>query len=103
MNYEDYATFTTFWSDFSIAERFGYEAIDDTAARAYKEWKNDVKYLTELVMILNHKCWMYYHDGAEALSDHYSDLYYKYYEKALNYLDKKGNKEDISYFIRTLD
>ena len=60
MNYE---YFTTFWSDFSIAERFGYEAIDDTAERAYEEWKNDVKYLTELVMILNHKCWMYYHDG----------------------------------------
>ena len=98
-----YQYFTTFWSDFDIAEHFGSAAIDDTAIRAYNEWKNDVKYLTELVMVLNHKCWDHYHKGSEILSEHYSDLYYEYYEKALDYLDKKGNKEDISYFIQTLD
>lgn len=98
-----YKYFTTFWSDFDIAEHFGDAAIDDTAKRAYNEWKNDVKYLTELVMVINHKCWDHYHKGSEILSEHYGNLYYEYYEKALDYLDKKGNKEDISYFIRTLD
>lgn len=34
---------TTFWMDFSIADRFGTEAIVDTYERAFKEWyeKND--------------------------------------------------------------
>lgn len=30
---------TTFWEDFSIAERFGLSAIQDTFNRAFKEWK----------------------------------------------------------------
>ena len=99
----DYEYFTTFWSDFDIAEMFGEDAIKDTAKRAYEAWKDDVKYLTELVMIINHKCWDRYDKGLDALSAIYSDLYYEYYEKAINYLEKKGNEEDMKYFIRTLD
>ena len=30
---------TTFWEDFSIAERFGLSAIQDTFNRSFKEWK----------------------------------------------------------------
>ena len=30
---------TTFWEDFSIAERFGLSAIQDTFNSAFKEWK----------------------------------------------------------------
>ena len=46
---------TTFWNDFSIADRFGLSAIQDTFNRAFKEWKENYKYLTELVLVLNHK------------------------------------------------
>ena len=99
----DYEYFTTFWADFSIAEAFGEHAIEDTAARAYEEWKDDVKYLTELVMILNHKCWDFYRHGNEELCTLYEDLYYEYYDKASEYLDNKGNTEDLSYFFSTLD
>ena len=48
---------TTFWNDFSIADRFGLSAIQDTFNRAFKEWKENYKYLTELVLVLNHKIW----------------------------------------------
>lgn len=41
---------TTFWSDFSIADRFGLSAIRDTFNRAFREWKEDYEYLTELVV-----------------------------------------------------
>lgn len=44
---------TTFWNDFSIADRFGLSAIQDTFNRAFKEWKENYKYLTELVLVLN--------------------------------------------------
>ena len=36
---------TTFWNDFSIADRFGLSAIQDTFNRAFKEWKENVKRL----------------------------------------------------------
>jgi hypothetical protein len=51
---------TTFWMDFSIADRFGIEAIIDTYERAFKEWHTNHIYLTELVMVLNHKIWQWY-------------------------------------------
>lgn len=99
----DYKYFTTFWSDFSIAERFGKTAIEDTAKRAYEEWKDNVEYLTELVMVINHKCWDHYHNGDNTLSGLYGDMYYEYYDKAIDYLDKNGSKDQVSYFIQTLD
>lgn len=99
----DYKYFTTFWSDFSIAECFGKTAIEDTAKRAYEEWKDDVSYLTELIMVINHKCWDHYHNGNNILSNLYGDMYYEYYDKAIDYLDKNGSKDQVSYFIQTLD
>jgi len=53
----DYERQTTFWEGFSIAERFGAEAIRDTYKRARAEWINDKVYGTELSMVLDHKCW----------------------------------------------
>ena len=34
-----YKPITTFWDDFSIADRFGISAIKDTYKRAFEEWK----------------------------------------------------------------
>ena len=51
----DYECKTTFWSDFSIAERFGAEAVRDTYKRAKAEWERDRVYGIELSMVLNHK------------------------------------------------
>ena len=51
---------TMFWEDFSIAERFVLSAIQDTFNRAFKEWKEDYEFLTELVLVLNHKIWQYH-------------------------------------------
>ena len=97
-NYE-----TTFWQDFDFAEPFGEDSIRDTARRCFEEWKDNILFLTELVMIINHKCWAHYRRGNDALSDIYADLYYEYNDKALDYLEEKGNKDDIHYYIRTLD
>ena len=37
---------TTFFMDFSIADRFGDDAIKDTFQRAFKEWKRDYLHLS---------------------------------------------------------
>ena len=53
----NYELLTTFWDDFSIADRFGVSAVRDTFNRAFAEWKEDYQYLTELILVLNHKIW----------------------------------------------
>ena len=70
-----YEFITSFWDDFVIAERMGcgvqdghlvptdvetgVKAIEDTFDRAFREWKSNYKYLTELVMVLNWKIWRF--------------------------------------------
>lgn len=54
-----YDPMTTFWQDFSIADKFGNEAIADTYRRAKAEWKDNYKYWTELCLVLNHKIWQW--------------------------------------------
>ena len=55
--WQEQRTSSTFWMDFSIADRFGLNAIQDTFNRAFGEWKSNYKMLTELVGVLNHKIW----------------------------------------------
>lgn len=57
-----YQTQTTFFSDFSIAEftecyMNDKNAIRKTFDKAVKEWIKNTVYGTELVLVLNHKCW----------------------------------------------
>lgn len=89
---------TTFWDDFSIADRFGLSAIQNTFNRAFEEWKENYKYLTELVMVLNHKIWQYYEDKPE-----YATLYNKLYEQADLYATENLKDEELSYFYDVTD
>lgn len=43
-----------------IADRFGVNGIKSTFTRAFREWKDNYKYLTELSMVLNHKIGYFY-------------------------------------------
>lgn len=94
----DYECKTTFWMDFTIAEHFGPKAVRDTYRRAFKDWKNDVVYLTELVMVLNHKIWQW-HELNEPLARLYNDLW----EKAATYASENLKGEDLSYYYRITD
>ena len=85
--------------DFAIADRFGVNAMKDTFNRAFKEWKNDARYLTELVMVLNHRCWYWYDAGRMALSKIYSDLFYKAQGYAYDHL--KG--DELKFFLEVTD
>lgn len=90
---------TTFWQDFRIADAFGISAVKDTYKRAFNEWKDDYRYLTDLVMVLNHLCWFWYERGNEELSKLYSDLFYETQDYA--YENLKG--EELDYFFRITD
>ena len=90
---------TTFWMDFSIADRFGIAAVKDTYRRAFKEWKSNVKYLTELVMVLNHKIWQHYEAGHEDLAKVYNTLWMT----ADNWAVENLKGEDLTYYYTVTD
>lgn len=93
-----YECFTTFWMDFSIADRFGIAAVKDTYKRAFNEWKTDYRYLTELVLVLNHKIWQHYHKD-DNFARLYNDLWHEADQWAIDHL--KG--EELSYYYNILD
>lgn len=93
-----YKPITTFYTDFSIADLFGLDAIKDTYNRAFSGWKTNYKYITELVMVLNHKCWAWYRRDIQK-SELYGNLYYELDEWCLDNL--KG--DELDYYIQTTD
>lgn len=90
---------TTFWMDFSIADRFGIAAVKDTYKRAFNEWRTNITYLTELVMVLNHKIWEHYRNKNQQLMD----LYYGLWEEADEWAMDNLKDDELTYFIKTLD
>lgn len=89
---------TTFWQDFTIADKFGKLAIKDTFNRAFKEWKKDTVYLTELVMVVNWKSFEWYEKDIE-VSKLYAELYYEADDYALSHLKGK----ELDYYLKTTD
>lgn len=60
-----YDLMTTFWEDFSTADKYGIAGVKDTYKRAFSEWKDDYKFFTELTLVLNHKIWQHYESNRE--------------------------------------
>lgn len=117
--FSGYKPKTTFWQDFSIADAaymFGENplaAVRKTYRTAFKEWKSDHVFLTELVMVLNHKIWYHYEaalnadkkglpnrrDYHTALSHLYDELWRECYAWGCEHL----SGEEAAYFYDTLD
>ena len=89
---------TTFWEDFSIADMFGKNGVEDTFRRAFEDWKDDYIYLTELVMVLNHKIWQHYERNKEL-----AEVYNRLWEKADQYAMDNLEGDELKYFYTTLD
>lgn len=93
-----YKPITTFWDDFSIAEKFSPAAVIDTYHRAMENWRSNYKYLTELVMVLNWKIWQWYEQN-EGLANLYNTLW----EAADLYACENLKGEELRYFYETTD
>lgn len=89
----------TFWMDFTIADAYGVNAIEDTFKRAFKEWKSDYKMLTALVVILNHKIWQHYEAERHDIAKLYDNLWRQAEDYALTNL--KG--DELQYFYDITD
>lgn len=94
-----YKPITTFYTDFSIADQFGIEAVIDT----FKRGKATAEFLgykefTEFVMVLNWKIWEHYETN-DRLARVYNDLWIETHDYALDTL--KG--EELTYYLETTD
>ena len=92
-----YEVQTTYWEDFSIAERFGLKAIRDTYKRAL--YNKDYKMMTELTMVLNHKLWHWYNKGYNGLAELYNELWKDCDAKCC----ETFGKEELAYYYRVTD
>lgn len=93
-----YKPVTTFYLDFSIADKFGIEAIQDTYNRAFEEWKNNYIYLTELSMVLNWKIWRWFE-----FNEDYARLYDKLWKEVDTYCVEHLNGAELEYYFETTD
>lgn len=89
---------TTFWMDFSIADRFGVSAIEDTYKRAFKGWKDNTVFLTELAMVLNHKIWQH----AER-NPSYAQTYDRLWREVDDWAYENLKDDDLQYYLKTTD
>lgn len=79
------------------------DALEDFAEEQYENLKDDIAAVAALVTVLNHKSWYWFRNSDEELSYLYSDLYYKYNEKAWNWLEANGTEEEKSWYFHTMD
>ena len=94
-----YEVQTTFYQDFTIADAFGVDAVEDTYKRAFNEWKTNKVYVTELSLVLNHKIWEHHHKQNHALMITYDTLWKKHDEWCMTAL----SDEDVAYYLRITD
>ena len=93
-----YTLTSTFWEDFSVADAFGIDAVTDTFKRAFNEWKGNYIYLTELVIVLNHKIWQHY-----KTNEPLATLYQGFWEIADCYACENLTGEEASFFYNITD
>ena len=106
---EDYERKTTYTSDFSIAEWCvpieGMSAIASTLRNALTNWRDDIKFFAEIIIVLNMKAWEHAargnHQYAEMYSELYLDakcLYFDWFDK-----DNKQHGEAMDYYYDYVD
>jgi hypothetical protein len=93
-----YEPHTTFYTDLSIADHFGTEAIEDTYKNVMKNWKEDAVFITEFCMALNWKIFEHY-----GKNDTYAKLYDKLWRKCDEWCMTHLKGDDLAYFLRTTD
>lgn len=96
---ENYQFKTTFWQDFTIADKFGTSAIHDTYKRAFSHYKSNTEYITELVLVLNWKLWVHWENGNQDTAQIYDELWRKTHQWCLDNL----KDDDLAYYLRTTD
>lgn len=95
-----YVAKTTFWLDFSIAERFGEKAIRRTFDGFMTSFGDNYEFMTELALTTNHKLNLHFKSNKEL-----AKIYEKLWVEVDNYVFEhfKDNEKALSYYLHTTD
>ena len=91
---------TSFMRDFTIAEQFGTAAVQDTYERVFQQWSDDYRYLTDLVLALNHKLWKHWEQDPDSP---FTALYNELWAAANDYALDNLKGPQLAYFIEQVD
>lgn len=94
-----YKPLTTYWSEFSIAEKDEPEKVIELYHEKIKETTGDYKALTELVLVLNQKLW----ESFENNNNSRARLYQKLWNRAVTHAFDTLEGEELDYYIQTTD
>lgn len=86
-----------------LYRKHGLQAIQDTFNRAFDAWKGDYKYLTELVLVLNHKIFHHYVEKGTEEENEKASLYNELWNKANDYALENLQGEQADYFYHLTD
>lgn len=89
---------TTFFSDLSIAECYGINAVKETYRDVMNSWGDDLEFMCEWVISLNQKIWQHYNEN-RGLAKIYDDLW----RKADNYCREHFKGEELDKYYAYID
>jgi hypothetical protein len=106
---EDYERKTTYTSDFSIAEWCvpveGIQAIASTLRNALTNWRDNIEFFAEIIIVLNMKAWEHSARGNHQYAEMYSELYLD--AKCLYFdwfaSDNKQHDKAMDYYYQYVD
>lgn len=106
---EDYKRITTYTNDFSIAEWCvpveGMSAIASTLRNALTNWRDDIKFFAEIIIVLNMKAWEHSARGNRQYAEMYSELYLDAKCLYFDWFDNTNKQHDkaMDYYYQYVD
>ncbi len=106
---EDYKRKTTYTSDFSIAEwcvpMEGMSAIASTLNNALTNWRDDIEFFAEIIIVLNMKACEHAARGNRQYAEMYSELYLMTKDLYFEWFDSDNKQHDdtIRYYYDYVD
>lgn len=106
---EDYKRKTTYTSDFSIAEWRvnvkGMQSIASTLRNALTNWRDNIEFFSEIIIILQMKAWEHAYRGNKQYAAMYSDLYLDAKALYFDWFDEshKDNDKAMDYYYDYVD
>ena len=89
---------SSFWEEFSIAENYGPDGIHHHYDIVFEQYKDNLKYLTELVLVLNIKIFIWY-----GVDDTIGKMYDQLWKETDGYAIDTLKGDDLHYYLHTLD
>lgn len=89
---------TSFWEEFSIAEQYGAKGVKEHFNIAFPQWKDNLEFLTELVLVLNLKVAVWF-----GVDDSLGMTYDALWRMADGYAMDNLKGDDLHYYLSTLD